>query len=95
MPAALDLLPIAESLFEQTSTAERTFDSAYSEQQDFLGIVQELQHLSTFTHIRGSGNVRGYKLRQCIAVGVDLLSGGRGKTAREDTVKFTVSTWAL
>jgi hypothetical protein len=79
-----------ESLFEQTSEAAGRFQAAYIDQQDFLEIVQELQQLSTFTHIKGSGNARGYKLRPCIAVGVELQSGGRGKTAREGTVKFTV-----
>ncbi|WIA08232.1 hypothetical protein OEZ85_007678 [Tetradesmus obliquus] len=83
----------AESLFAQTAVAARAFDSAYREQQDFLEVVHELQQLSTFTHIRGSGNARGYKLRPCIAVGVDLLLDGRGRTAREGTVKFTVWTW--
>lgn len=85
----------AESLFQQTSAVTQAFDDAYREQQDFLQVVKELQQLCTFTHIKGSGNARGDRLRPCVAVGVDLLSGGRGRTAREGTVKFTVSTCAL
>lgn len=88
-------MPPAESLFAQTAVAARAFDSAYREQQDFLEVVHELQQLSTFTHIRGSGNARGYKMRPCISVGVDLLLGDRGRTAREGTVKFTVGDRAL
>ncbi|WIA28309.1 hypothetical protein OEZ86_010860 [Tetradesmus obliquus] len=83
----------AESLFQQTSAVTQAFDDAYREQQDFLQVVKELQQLCTFTHIKGSGNARGYRLRPCVAVGVDLLSGGRGRTAREGIVKFTVWTW--
>ncbi|WIA08247.1 hypothetical protein OEZ85_007692 [Tetradesmus obliquus] len=83
----------AESLFQQTSAVTQAFDDAYREQQDLLQVVKELQQLCTFTHIKGSGNACGYRLRPCVAVGVDLLSGGRGRTAREGTVKFTVWTW--
>lgn len=84
----------AASLFVQTCRSSAAFTEAYHDQQPFLGVIQELQQLATFTHIKPGtvwASSRGYKLQPCIAVTVDLMPGGRGKSAREGMLKLTVS----
>eukprot|EP00775_Hariotina_reticulata_P009723 gene9723-9882_t len=83
----------ADLLKQQQQQSSQQLVAAYKAQQPFLDIIDELQQLATFTRIASSNNSHGVRYRPSIAVTLDLSQGGRGKPARDGTLKITVWTW--
>ncbi|WIA10185.1 hypothetical protein OEZ85_010388 [Tetradesmus obliquus] len=80
-------------LVQQQKDAEQQLLAAYRDQAPFLDIIAELQALATVTRIRGIGNAPGVRHRPSVAVSLELQQGGRGKPAREGSLKITVWAW--